>query len=105
MSFAFITEFPIQGDDRTTPTYDAVNDRLTDVDAPSGLILLCAGFDEDAGVFRFVYIWDTQAQGQAYLDDKVMPAVREVRIRGRECLQCFDLLLRVVTAVRSFAIL
>ena len=23
-------------------------------------------------------IWDTQAQGQAYLDDKVMPAVREV---------------------------
>ena len=78
MSFAFITEFPIQGDDRTTPTYDAVNDRLTGVDAPSGLILHYAGFDEDAGVFRIVNIWDTQAQGQSYLDDKVMPAVREV---------------------------
>ena len=26
MAFAFITEFPIQADDRTTANYDAVND-------------------------------------------------------------------------------
>jgi hypothetical protein len=78
MAFAFITEFPIQGDDRTTTTYDAVNERLTDGEAPSGLLLHYAGFDEDAGVFRIVNIWDTQARGQAYLDNNVMPAVRKV---------------------------
>lgn len=78
MAFAFITEFPIQGDDRTTTNYDAVNERLTDEEAPAGLVLHYAGFDEDAGVFRIVNIWETQAQGQAYLDNKVLPTVREV---------------------------
>lgn len=82
MAFAFVTEFPIQGDDRTTTNYDAVNDRLTDEEAPDGLVLHYAGFDEEAGVFRVVNIWDSQAQGQAYLDDKVMPAVREVLGEG-----------------------
>jgi hypothetical protein len=78
MAFAFITEFPIQGDDRSTTNYDAVNDRLTNEEAPDGLVLHYAGFDEEAGVFRVVNVWETKAQGQAYLDDKVMPAVREV---------------------------
>jgi hypothetical protein len=78
MAFAFVTEFPIQGGDRSTTNYDAVNERLTNEQAPDGLILHYAGFDEEAGVFRVVNIWETQAQGQAYLDDKVMPAVREV---------------------------
>jgi len=78
MAVAFITEFPIQGDDRTTRNYDAVNERLTNEEAPHGLILHYAGFDEEAGVFRIVNIWDTQAQGQTYLDDEVMPAVRDV---------------------------
>lgn len=78
MAFAFITEFPIQGDDRTTTNYDAVDDRLTHEEAPAGLILHYAGFDVDARVFRVVNVWDTQAQGQTYLDDKVMPAVHEI---------------------------
>ena len=78
MAVAFITEFPIQGDDRTTTNYDAINERLTSVEAPEGLVLHYAGFDEEDGVFRIVNIWDTQAQGQAYLDDKVMPVVRDI---------------------------
>lgn len=65
-------------DDRTTANYDAVNGQLTDEEARFGLILHYAGFDEDAGVFRIVNVWNRDAQGQAYLDDKVMPAVREV---------------------------
>jgi hypothetical protein len=32
-----------------------------------------AGFDEDAGVFRIVNIWETREQGQAYRDEHVMP--------------------------------
>jgi hypothetical protein len=78
MAFAFITEFPTQGDDRSTTNYDAVNEVLTSEDAPAGLILHYAGWDERAGVFRLVSIWDTHEQGQAYVDDKVMPAVRQV---------------------------
>jgi hypothetical protein len=78
MAVAFITEFAIEGDDRTTTNYDAVNERLTNDPAPDGLILHYAGFDEEAGVFRVVNVWETQEQGQAYRDDEVLPAVRDV---------------------------
>lgn len=78
MAFAFITEFPIEGDDRTTTNYDAVNDRLTKEEAPIGLLLHFAGFDNDAVVFRIVNVWDSHEQGQTYLDERVMPAVREI---------------------------
>ena len=40
------------------------------------------GFDEDAGVFRVVNVWDSREQGQAYLDDRILPAVREVLGEG-----------------------
>jgi hypothetical protein len=78
MAYAFVTEFPIRGGDRTTTNYDAVNDKLAHHEAPAGLLLHYAGFDEDSHVFRIVNVWETQAQGQAYLDDKVLPAAREV---------------------------
>ncbi|MBA2741965.1 MAG: hypothetical protein H0U46_08135 [Actinobacteria bacterium] len=78
MAVAFVTEFPIQGDDRTTTNYDAINERLTSEEAPEGLILHYAGFDEETGVFRAVTIWETQAQGETYRDEKVMPTVRAV---------------------------
>ncbi len=80
MAVAFIQEFPIEpGGDRSTSNYDAVNERLTeDQEAPPGLILHFAGFDEDDGVFRIVNVWETEEQGRRYLDDRVMPAVREV---------------------------
>jgi hypothetical protein len=42
-----------------------------------------AGFDEDAGVFRIVTVWETREQGQAYNDDHVMPAVRDVIGEGQ----------------------
>jgi len=80
MAVAFVTEFPIEpGGDRTTTNYDAVNERLSmNQEAPAGLILHFAGFDEDAGVFRVVNLWESQEQGQRYLDERVMPAVQEV---------------------------
>lgn len=58
--------------------YDAINDKLAHDEAPEGLLLHYAGFDEEAGVFRVVNIWDSQAQGQSYLDTKVIPAAIEV---------------------------
>jgi hypothetical protein len=80
MAVAFIQEFPIEpGGDRATTNYDAVNAKLTtNQEAPDGLIVHYAGFDEDAGVFRIVNVWESKEQGQAYLEQKVMPAVREV---------------------------
>ena len=78
MAYAFVNEFPIQGDDRTTTNYDAVNDLLAHEQAPEGLIAHFAGFDEEAGVFRVVNLWDTQEQGQRYLDERVLPAARQV---------------------------
>ena len=78
MAFAFVQEFAIEGDDRTTTNYDAVNERLTQDEAPSGLVIHFAGFDEDAGVFRIVNVWETREQGERYRDEKVLPTVREV---------------------------
>ena len=78
MAFVFIREFPVQGNDRSTRNYDAINERLVHTKAPDGLILHYAGFDEDAGVFRIVNIWDTREQGKAYDENQVMPAVRDV---------------------------
>src|SRR3954447_10570345 len=78
MAFAFVTEFPIQGDDRSTTNYNAINDRLAHEDAPQGLIVHFAGFDEEAGVFRIVNIWETREQGQEYLDQRVLPTAQAV---------------------------
>lgn len=83
MAVAFIEEFPIQGDDRTTRNYDAVNEKLVHDEAPDGLIIHYAGFDEDAGVFRIVTLWETREQGEAYSENRVMPAVREVIGEGQ----------------------
>lgn len=80
MAVAFVQEFPIDaGGDRSTSNYDAVNERLTlGKEAPEGLILHTAGFDEEAGVFRILNFWETREQGQRYLDEVVMPIVNEV---------------------------
>jgi hypothetical protein len=46
--------------------------------APEGLLIHIAGFDDEYGVFRIVNVWATREQGQAYLDEHVMPADRAV---------------------------
>jgi hypothetical protein len=84
MAVAFVQEFKIEGSDRSTTNYDAINERLAhNVEAPAGLIIHFAGFDEDAGVFRIVNVWETREQGQDYLDNHVMPAVRELIPEGQ----------------------
>src|SRR4029079_6221344 len=77
MAVAFIQEFAIS--DRRTANYDAVNERLTkNQPAPEGLLIHFAGFDDEGGVFRIVNVWERREQGQAYLDEHVMPAVHAV---------------------------
>jgi hypothetical protein len=79
MAVAFVQEFPIQGDDRTTTNYDAIAERLdARANPPAGLIAHTAGFDEDAGVFRIFDIWETEEHGRRFQNETIMPLVEEI---------------------------
>jgi hypothetical protein len=73
MAVAFVQEFPIVGDDRSTANYDAVSEHVMASGVPAGLVSHSAGFDEDAGVFRIFDIWETQAHAQRFLDETITP--------------------------------
>src|SRR6266568_9519779 len=71
MAVAFIQEFKIQGDDRSTTNYDTINERLnTRNDPPEGGIVHTAGFDEDAGVFRIFDVWETREHGERFIRER-----------------------------------
>jgi hypothetical protein len=79
MAVAFVQEFTIQGDDRSTTNYDTVNERLnTRNDPPDGGIVHTAGFDEEAGVFRIFDVWETREQGERFINERLMPIVEEL---------------------------
>jgi hypothetical protein len=83
MPVVFIQEFAIDGDDRSTTNYDAVNERLNvDANPPAGLIVHTAGFDEDGGVFRILDVWETQEDADRFLRERLMPLVEEL-LAGR----------------------
>lgn len=79
MAVAFIREWQIEGDNRTTTNYDTVTERLnTRHDPPEGGIVHTAGFDEEAGVFRVFDVWETREHGERFLRDRLMPIVHEL---------------------------
>jgi len=79
MAVAFIQEFKIQGDDRSTTNYDTINERLnTRNDPPEGGIVHTAGFDEDAGVFRIFDVWETREHGERFIRERLTPLVQEL---------------------------
>ena len=76
MAVAFIQEFDIQGDDRSTTNYDAINEQLnTRDDPPEGGIVHTAGFDEDAGVFRIFDVWETREHGEKFINERLNPII------------------------------
>jgi hypothetical protein len=79
MPVAFIQEFRIQGDDRSTTNYDAVQERLnTRDDPPEGGIFHSAGFDEEAGVFRIFDVWETREQAERFMRERLEPVLQEL---------------------------
>ncbi len=80
MAVAFIQEFDVDpGGDRSTANYDAVARRLNaDADPPDGIIVHTAGFDEDAKVFRVFDVWETPEQGRRFMEERLMPLLREL---------------------------
>jgi hypothetical protein len=85
MAVASIQEFKLQGDDRTTTNYDAVQERLNTRDnPPEGGIFHTAGFDEDAGVFRIFDVWETREHGERFMNERLMPIIQELGGGGSE---------------------
>jgi hypothetical protein len=77
MPFARLTEFE-PTEDRSTPTYDAVSERIgADDNPPDGLILQSAGFGED-GTFRVYSVWESREQAERFENERLMPALQEV---------------------------
>jgi hypothetical protein len=72
MAVAYIQEFPIAK--RSTKNYDFVADKIGD--GPfDGLIAHTAGFDDEAGVFRILDIWESEEHAQRFLEEHVQPLI------------------------------
>jgi quinol monooxygenase YgiN len=83
MAFAVIQEFPIDGDDRSTPNYDRVQEALgVRENPPAGALVHTAGFDEQAGVFRIFDVWESEDAWKAFLNDRLMPVVQPLMDQG-----------------------
>jgi hypothetical protein len=74
MAVAYIQEFAIG--DRSTRNYDYVAEKIGD--GPfDGLIAHTAGFDDEAGVFRILDVWESREQAERFLAEHVQPLVEQ----------------------------
>ena len=72
MAVAYVQEFAIA--DRSTTNYDWVKDQIGE--GPfDGLICHTAGFDDDAGVFRILDVWETREQGEKFINERLNPII------------------------------
>lgn len=72
MAVVYIQEFPIA--DRATANYDYVADKVGE--GPfDGLIVHTAGFDDEAGVFRILDVWESREHAERFLAEQVQPLV------------------------------
>jgi hypothetical protein len=70
MAVAYIQEFAIVN--RETTNYDFVKERIGD--GPfEGLLIHTAGFDDEAGVFRILDVWETREHAERFLAEHVQP--------------------------------
>ena len=74
MAVAYIQEFDIVN--RSTANYDYVKERLGN-DPIDGLIIHTAGFDDNNHVFRIFDVWESRAQGERFLADRIQPMIDE----------------------------
>jgi hypothetical protein len=74
VAVVYIQEFPIA--DRSTTNYDFVAAKIGD--GPfEGLIAHTAGFDDDAGVFRILDVWENREAAERFLAEQVQPMVEQ----------------------------
>src|SRR2546423_12063692 len=74
MAVAYVQEFAIA--DRSTQNYDFVADKIGD--GPfDGQIAHTAGFDDEAGVFPILDLWETREQAERFLAEHAQPLIEQ----------------------------
>ena len=74
MAVVYVQEFPIG--DRSTTNYDFVAEQVGD--GPfQGLIAHTAGFDDEAGVFRILDVWETREDAERFLAEHIQPLIEQ----------------------------
>lgn len=78
MPVAFIQEFKLRDDDRSTTNYDTLRDALDlDTNYPDGLIVHTAGWDDDGGVFRILGVWESREQADRFMVERLQPLLEQ----------------------------
>ena len=77
MAIAFIQEFKIKGDDRSTTNYDAIAGALKTSGPPAGPIVHSAGWDEDGGVFRIFDVWESREAADRFMREQLQPLLEQ----------------------------
>lgn len=73
--------FIIEPSDVNVETYERVRAEVRmDANSPSGLIMHCAGAAGD-GTWRVVEVWESAAEQQAFLQERLAPALQKVGVK------------------------
>jgi hypothetical protein len=77
MPIAIVQDWVEEETDRSTANYDTINERLGAADdPPKGCLMHSAGFTGTG--FRIFEVWETQADFDTFLRDRLMPIVQDV---------------------------
>ena len=77
MPVAIVQEWVDEDSGRSTLNYDAISERLGAVeDPPRGMLMHTAGFTGTG--FRIFDVWETQADFDIFLTERLMPVVMEI---------------------------
>ncbi len=76
MAVVYVQEFAVEDGNWSTANYDFAKEQIGG-DAIDGLIVHTAGFDKDAGVFRIMDVWESQAQAERFIAERVQPLMQQ----------------------------
>ena len=79
MPIAVVQEWAEGGSDTTN--YDELHARIMDGPTPDGFLVHTAGATEGGG-FRIFEVWESEAQYRRFVDERLMPLVREIGGEG-----------------------
>jgi hypothetical protein len=76
MPVAVVQEWLGEDTDRSTTSYDAIHERLMQNGPIEGFLLHTAGFTGRG--FRVFEVWETREQYDRFVDERLMPIIREI---------------------------
>jgi hypothetical protein len=75
VAVAIVQEWLEPETDRSTTNYDAINQKLQQQEPPDGMRVHSAGWTGNG--FRIFEIWDSKEHYDRFLEDRLMPMLRE----------------------------